>query len=223
MRRPMPYASALNGLRAALRNLTGGSAPTAVPLWRTYSLHGAKATMLSWARQLAAPEDMRREQGHHKVDGGKSSVRLYSRDDVWGPLRLQVGVVQALHSGWRPLSPQARGALPSIPEAPIDLPPHQIMYVLPPPCACQTSHCRTQQLLRRMQTTHASLGGTMQNSPNRRGTMRMVRPRRPSLRIPVIPAPAPHPPVRGGQTQAWQAIQVRPPAQVPPRGGTPPT
>ena len=132
LRRPMPYASALNGLRAALRNLTGGSASSAVPLWRTYSLHGAKATMLSWARQLAAPEDMRREQGHHKVDGGKSSVRLYSRDDVWGPLRLQVGVVQALHSGWRPLSPQARGALPPIPEAPVDLPPHQIMYVLPP-------------------------------------------------------------------------------------------
>ena len=55
------------------------------------------------------------------LGGGPASVRLYSRDDVWGPLRLQQHIVASLRSGWRPLTPQARGALPPLEEPPVEL------------------------------------------------------------------------------------------------------
>ena len=48
-------------------------------------------------------------------------MRLYSRDDVWGPLRLQFQLVEALRAGWRPLTPQSRGARPPLPEPPVSL------------------------------------------------------------------------------------------------------
>ena len=106
LRRPMPYSSALASLRAALQSpdLLSGHA-SSKQLSRSYTLHGCKVTLLSWSRQLGVPEELRREQGHHRVGGGPASVRLYSRDDVWGPLRLQQHIVVSLRSGWRPLTP----------------------------------------------------------------------------------------------------------------------
>ena len=59
--------------------------------WGSYSIHGMKATLLSWSSQLChqgiITEEMRRLQGHHKPI--QQSVSLYSRDDVNGQLELQ--------------------------------------------------------------------------------------------------------------------------------------
>ena len=59
---------------------------------------------------------------------GCSSVRLYSRGDIWGALQLQRQVVKALTDGWRPLTAQQRGALPPRQELQVELRPWQ-----PPP------------------------------------------------------------------------------------------
>ena len=51
---------------------------------------------------------MRRLQGHHKPI--QHSVSLYSRDDVNGQLELQRRLIHQVVSGWRPITPQHRGA-----------------------------------------------------------------------------------------------------------------
>ena len=52
----------------------------------SYSAHGLKATLLSWAAQGVSEED-RRVHGKHKAS--QMSVQLYSRDDIIGSLCLQ--------------------------------------------------------------------------------------------------------------------------------------
>ena len=121
LRRPMSYASAMCAVRNMLRSSMLDQFAASAFAASTYTLHCAKTTLLSWSKQLAVAEDLRREQGHHRVGAGGTSVRLYSRDDVWGPLRLQFQIVSALRSGWRPLTPQARGARPPLPEPPVSL------------------------------------------------------------------------------------------------------
>ena len=117
--RPMPYSKALCALRLALQQSWMGEARMSKDQARAYSLHGLKCTALSWARQLGVPEELRREQGHHRAGAGTTSTRLYSRDDVWGPLQLQAKLVAAVRGGWRPLTPQARGAMPPLSEPPV--------------------------------------------------------------------------------------------------------
>ena len=117
--RPMPYSKALCALRLALQQDWMGEARMSGVQARAYSLHGLKTTVLSWARQLGIPEELRREQGHHRAGAGTTSTRLYSRDDVWGPLQLQAKLVAAVRGGWRPLTPQARGAAPPMVEPPV--------------------------------------------------------------------------------------------------------
>ena len=123
LQRPMPYGRALALFRGALRAPWMGTAACTAPEARGYSLHSAKCTVLSWARQLLLPEEVRAEQGHHKPSSARASVRLYSRDDVWGALKVQREVIRALHDGWRPLSPQSRGAQPPAREPEVQLPP----------------------------------------------------------------------------------------------------
>lgn len=73
-----------------------------------YTVHGLKATLLSWAPQLSGISDeWRRLQGHHK--SAQASVRLYSRDDVWGQLALQRSLIQQIRNGARPKTPIHRG------------------------------------------------------------------------------------------------------------------
>ena len=78
----------------------------------SYSIHGMKATILSWSSQLCdqgvITDEMRRLQGHHKPI--QHSVSLYSRDDVNGQLELQRRLIQQVIAGWRPITPQHRGA-----------------------------------------------------------------------------------------------------------------
>ena len=90
---------------------------------RAFALHSCKTTVLSWARQAGIEEELRSEQGHHRAHAGRASVRLYSRDDVHGPLRLQRRIISMMREGWRPIRAQARGGLPPVAETQVDLPP----------------------------------------------------------------------------------------------------
>ena len=77
----------------------------------SYSIHGMKATFLSWGSQLGhkglVTDEMRRLQGHHKPS--QSSISLYSRDDVGGQLELHRRLIEQVKGGWRPITPQHRG------------------------------------------------------------------------------------------------------------------
>ena len=81
--------------------------------------HSLKSTMLSWANQLDIPEHLRSLQGHHRASGGKRSAQLYSRDDVFGALRVQQSIWQHVQQGFRPAAPQSRGGRPPLKERPI--------------------------------------------------------------------------------------------------------
>ena len=74
---------------------------------KSYTVHGLKSTMLSFASQLQIPEELRRVQGKHRAV--QSSTRLYARDDVSSALVLQRKIRTEALSGWRPLTPIARG------------------------------------------------------------------------------------------------------------------
>jgi len=73
----------------------------------SYSIHGMKATLLSWGAQLGhkgvITDEMRRLQGHHKPS--QASVSLYSRDDVGGQLEFHARLVAQIKQGWRPITP----------------------------------------------------------------------------------------------------------------------
>lgn len=72
-----------------------------------YSIHGLKATLLSWGAQLNLSEADRRMDGKHRPSN--ASVTLYSRDDIVGSLRLQNAILTHITEGWRPCTPLARG------------------------------------------------------------------------------------------------------------------
>ena len=73
----------------------------------SYSVHGLKATVLSWAAQANLPEEDRRVHGKHKPS--QMSVQLYSRDDILGSLRVQSALITQIAQGWRPVTPLSRG------------------------------------------------------------------------------------------------------------------
>ena len=87
------------------------------------TMHSCKVTLLAAARQLDGSEEHRADQGHHRRDSHQQSVRLYSRDDVWGALKCQGTLLRALADGWRPLSAQARGAQRPLQEPEFTVPP----------------------------------------------------------------------------------------------------
>lgn len=109
---PMSYPMALHWFRKFLTIPWKRSSLTESMDTSSYTIHGMKATLLSWSAQLChqgvVTEEMRRLQGHHKPI--QHSVSLYSRDDVNGQLELQRRLVQQVVSGWRPITPLHRGA-----------------------------------------------------------------------------------------------------------------
>ena len=107
--RPCSYAVALCMLRTVLHGKGDACMGWPSDRARSYTLHGLKATLLSWARQRAAPPEDRADQGHHRNPSGSGMVPLYSRDDVFGALRVQSEIISAVRSGWRPLAAQSRG------------------------------------------------------------------------------------------------------------------
>ena len=96
-------------------------------------VHSFKVTFLSWARQLNLNEEWRRHQGHHRADGAKGSVALYSRDDVWPALQLQQAVQSQIRAGFRPLQPMLRGGGASRVDFPVVLKPLSEGDVAPTP------------------------------------------------------------------------------------------
>ena len=95
-----PCCSALaHGSSACWRSHTSNPFPVKV------GVHSAKATLLSWSRQLHLDRDLCRIQGHHKPSGADGSVSLYSRDGVASALLLQFEVMERIRSGFRPLQP----------------------------------------------------------------------------------------------------------------------
>jgi hypothetical protein len=74
---------------------------------KSYSVHGLKATILSWAAQANLPETDRRIHGKHRP--AQASVQLYSRDDILGSLRVQTALIEQITNGWRPVTPLSRG------------------------------------------------------------------------------------------------------------------
>ena len=109
---PMSYPAALYWFRIFLTIPWKSNSLTASIDAGSYSIHGMKATLLSWSSQLChqgiITEEMRRLQGHHKPI--QHSVSLYSRDDVNGQLELQRRLINQVIAGWRPITPQHRGA-----------------------------------------------------------------------------------------------------------------
>ena len=73
----------------------------------SYSIHGLKATVLSWAAQANLPESDRRLHGKHRP--AQLSVQLYSRDDILGSIRVQSALIEQITQGWRPVTPLSRG------------------------------------------------------------------------------------------------------------------
>ena len=104
---PMSYAEGLYFLRRFL-SLPWKQKPLSVgtsPSW--YTIHGLKSTLISWATQLDLSDEHKRLQGKHQARN--SPTRLYSRDDVHGAIKLQQTLIQAIHGGWKPVTPLARG------------------------------------------------------------------------------------------------------------------
>ena len=103
-----------------LRNLPKQSHKEASVL--SIGVHSPKVTLLSWARQVGASEDLRMAQGHHRQAGAKSNVALYGRDDVHPAIQLQKLLLHKISSGFRPVIPLLRGGAKPITDRPVHLP-----------------------------------------------------------------------------------------------------
>ena len=115
----MTYAEALYHLRYFMQLPWSQSAHSCQVDPTSYTVHGLKAKLLSWAAQAdLSPED-RRMHGKHKP--AQMSVQLYSRDDIIGSLRLQQALIAKISQGWRPSTPLGRGG-----QAPL-LEPHFVI------------------------------------------------------------------------------------------------
>lgn len=114
----MTYSEALYHLRHYMTLPWVVSTPAILDA-SNYTIHGLKATLLSWASQANLPESDRRLHGKHKP--AQMSVQLFSRDDIEGSLRVQIALTTKIVQGWRPTTPLGRGG-----QAPL-LEPHFIM------------------------------------------------------------------------------------------------
>ena len=123
--RPMKYAKCLTLMRKFLTvgaEPCEGSAKIPVDKVSSYTIHGCKATSLSWACQLNVAENERSAQGHHRGSSSRHSVRLYGRDDVLQALVCQKTIMTNLHAGWRPQTAIGRGEQQPVAEPPCTIP-----------------------------------------------------------------------------------------------------
>ena len=176
---PMRFSRATTFLRRALLALQMQNARA-----RHCTLHSFLATMLSIVKQVDAPEHHRAEQGHHRQHGGRASVRLYSRDDVWEALAYQHFVVQRVAEGFRPLTAQGRGAQIPLAEPTFEIDPLTIqMEVIPNGFDCSPVS-RTKATEVRVATSDAH----------------------PNCRRPHSPSPSPSPP--HSRQCTWRSPQI---------------
>ena len=85
-------------------------------------VHSPKVTLLSWARQIGASEELRMAQGHHRQSGAKFNVALYGRGDVHPAVQLQHQIIQRITAGFRPVIPLLRGGAKPVSDRPVSLP-----------------------------------------------------------------------------------------------------
>ena len=88
---------------------------------QSHTVHSCQTTVLSWASQLpqgAVSSEQRHLQGHHSY---QSSMRLYSKDDVFGALQLQSVVINHIQKGMRPVQPVHRGGQEAFPTPSVEL------------------------------------------------------------------------------------------------------
>ena len=87
-----------------------------------FALHSMKTTFLAWTAQRSDvfTEEQRMVQGHHKSQKS-SSLRRYSRDDVYPQLQLQSSLTSIIQNGWRPALAQHRGAQAPMSEPIVEL------------------------------------------------------------------------------------------------------
>lgn len=118
---PMSYAKALNFLRAWIHAPWRSGRSPLHDLELNYTIHGLKATFLSWGPQLhgKVSDDQRLQQGHHQDP--RQSLRLYGRDSVWGALAFQKQVVFEAQQGFRPQIAQHRGGQAPLKEPQVSL------------------------------------------------------------------------------------------------------
>lgn len=109
LRGPMKYLHASTRLRKLLQDSRFSSLACSPQEAFTYTPHLAMGTILLASYQASLPASLRREQGHHRGDSGRQSVRIYSRDYVRGALQCQQGLIDRLAAGFRPLRPQGCG------------------------------------------------------------------------------------------------------------------
>ena len=129
---PMSYAQTINCLRRYVSHFSSLK-DCAVE----YTLHSAKATLLSWACQLNLDPASRALQGHRK-SSLQSSVNLYGRDSVHSPLQLQSDIrTQIIMHGFRPSTPLHRGAQTPVIEPAVTLMSQTQLFDL----SCMNLHC----------------------------------------------------------------------------------
>ena len=105
----LSYAEALRLLRYSL-NCPWSKTPLDFDT-SPYTLHSLKSTLFAWAAQLPSdisPEE-RHMQGHHVMP--HSSMRRYSRDDVFHQLKLQRTIRSKIINGWFPVTAQQGGTM----------------------------------------------------------------------------------------------------------------
>lgn len=137
---PMTYCQALRMLRRCIQSTMFGFS---WELLRNFTMHSAKSTMLSWAAQCSQNPESRAVQGHHKTQAGMSSVRLYSRDDVFPALALQQEVARRIRTGWRPCTPQHRGSQTPALDPPVSLAAHLPKNLASHDWTCVSVHLMT--------------------------------------------------------------------------------
>ena len=89
---------------------------------QSIGVHSPKVTMLSWARQIGASEELRMAQGHHRQSGAKFNVALYGRDDVHPAIQLQYSIIRRITSGFRPVIPRLRGGAKPVTDRSVSIP-----------------------------------------------------------------------------------------------------
>ena len=114
-------------IRSPCLGFTADLSLTAVP--------SIEVTCVSFARQPGPAEELRRQQGHHRV-ATAAMVDLYSCDDVAGPLRLQQQLATAIIQGFQPLRAQMRGSRPPCPDVDVCLAKDTDLDAVSIPCSC---------------------------------------------------------------------------------------
>ena len=123
--RPMLYCKAASILRHVAKQ------PFMSPPYNSFevttlTVHSTKSALISAAKQLDLPTHWIAEQGHHR--GKRTQGDRYSRDDTVYQLLLQKTIICKTKTGWRPITPQARGGQNPLPQKHFIIPTGELQW-----------------------------------------------------------------------------------------------